>query len=59
MIEAIQALPTAFVLTAVFLIGLLVGSFLNVVILRLPLKLMQVWRMQCREVLALQDNGET
>ena len=32
--------------------GLLVGSFLNVVILRLPARLMHDWRCQCEELLA-------
>ena len=35
------------------LLGLLVGSFLNVVILRLPPRLMHGWREQAREVLEL------
>lgn len=34
------------------LFGLVVGSFLNVVILRLPARLMHDWRCQCREQLA-------
>jgi len=38
------------------LLGLLVGSFLNVVILRLPQRLMHQWREQSREVLEL-DNA--
>ena len=57
--EALVALPTAVVLAAVFVLGLLVGSFLNVVILRLPLQLMQEWRLQCRELLELKDNGSS
>jgi leader peptidase (prepilin peptidase)/N-methyltransferase len=38
-------------------LGLLVGSFLNVVILRLPPRLMHAWRAQAREVLELPDDG--
>jgi leader peptidase (prepilin peptidase) / N-methyltransferase len=38
-----------------FLLGLLVGSFLNVVILRLPVRLEWAWRQEAREVLALPD----
>ena len=34
------------------LFGLIVGSFLNVVILRLPARLMHEWRCQCCELLA-------
>ena len=56
MFESLQALPLAVVLAFVFVIGLLVGSFLNVVILRMPLRLMQDWRQQCRELLELKDS---
>ena len=51
---------TAFALT-VGLIGLLIGSFLNVVVYRLPKMLMRDWRAQAREVLELpaQDQVET
>ena len=38
---------------AVFVFGLLVGSFLNVVILRYPARLMHDWRCQCRELLEI------
>ncbi|MBL8297681.1 MAG: prepilin peptidase [Rhodanobacteraceae bacterium] len=38
------------------LFGLLVGSFLNVVILRLPERLMHDWRVQSREMLELEAN---
>ena len=40
------------------LLGLLVGSFLNVVILRLPARLMHQWREQSREVLELDAAAE-
>lgn len=51
---------TAFALT-VGLIGLLIGSFLNVVVYRLPKMLMRDWHAQAREVLELpaQDQAET
>lgn len=39
-------------------LGLLVGSFLNVVILRYPAVLIHDWKCQCRELLGLED-GET
>jgi len=42
--------PLLFHITA-FVLGLLVGSFLNVVIHRLPARLQADWRNQCREVL--------
>jgi leader peptidase (prepilin peptidase)/N-methyltransferase len=38
-------------------LGLLVGSFLNVVILRLPARLFHDWRCQCRELLEI-DAGD-
>ncbi len=37
------------------LLGLLIGSFLNVVILRLPARLQHEWEAQSREILALGD----
>jgi leader peptidase (prepilin peptidase)/N-methyltransferase len=37
-------------LTAVFLFSLLIGSFLNVVIYRLPIMMEREWRAQCREL---------
>ena len=40
------------------LLGLIVGSFLNVVILRLPARLMHSWRVQSRELLELPDLPE-
>ncbi len=39
-------------LIAAALLGLVVGSFLNVVIYRLPLMLERGWRRQCRELLS-------
>jgi leader peptidase (prepilin peptidase) / N-methyltransferase len=41
------------------LLGLLVGSFLNVVILRLPRRLEHDWRSQARELLGHAESGET
>ncbi len=46
---------TPLLLTGVFLFGLLVGSFLNVVILRVPPLLEYDWRCQCNELLALES----
>ncbi len=40
---------TALFLGAVFVLGLLVGSFLNVVILRLPVMMERRWRRECAE----------
>lgn len=47
----LEQAPAAFV-AAVCLLGLLVGSFLNVVIWRLPRMLERDWRAQCQELLA-------
>ena len=43
-------LPWAFY-TCVFILGLMVGSFLNVVIYRLPLMMQREWRSDCLEFL--------
>lgn len=51
-IEFLQASPLAVVLVA-GLLGLLVGSFLNVLVYRLPLMLQRDWQAQAREVLEL------
>lgn len=50
--ELIQLLDNApiFFLLSVGLFGLLVGSFLNVVILRLPVMMEREWRAQCAEL---------
>ncbi len=40
---------TALFLSVVFVLGLLVGSFLNVVILRLPVMMERRWRRECAE----------
>ena len=45
---------TAFFLTFTFILGLTVGSFLNVVIYRLPKILEQGWKTECRELLELE-----
>ena len=44
--------PLAFVLCTL-LLGLLVGSFLNVLVYRLPLMLQRDWQQQARDILAL------
>ena len=41
--------PAAFIILAAIL-GLLIGSFLNVVIYRLPLMMERSWRTQCQEL---------
>ncbi len=54
MLELIVA-NTPLFLTGVFIFGLLIGSFLNVVILRLPARLEHDWRCQCKELLAIES----
>ncbi len=50
--------PTLFVIVST-LFGLLIGSFLNVVILRLPERMEHEWRQQCCELLATPSNGDS
>jgi len=49
--------PAVF-LAVIFLLGLLLGSFLNVVIYRLPLMMQREWRTDCREYLELPSQEE-
>lgn len=50
----LAGMPAAVWIAAAFVLGLLVGSFLNVVILRLPARLMHAWKRDAREMLELQ-----
>ncbi|MFJ3523886.1 prepilin peptidase [Pseudomonas sp. NPDC090203] len=50
--ELLASSPLAFVLCTLVL-GLLVGSFLNVVVYRLPTMMLRDWKIQAREVLEL------
>lgn len=52
-LDGLNAMHPAALAAAVFVFGLLVGSFLNVVILRLPARLLHDWRCQCRELLEI------
>ena len=57
MIETlVESTPLLF--AGVFLFGLIFGSFLNVVILRIPPLLEYDWRCQCKELLELKGNEE-
>ena len=53
-IDMIQHNPAVLIVLAVIL-GLLVGSFLNVVIYRLPLMMQREWSQQCCEFLELEE----
>lgn len=52
-LNAFFDLPLPFLLVVVFIFSLLVGSFLNVVIYRLPIMMKRDWQAQAREILAL------
>ena len=43
----------------IFLLGLLIGSFLNVVVYRLPKMMQRDWEMQAREYLQLPESAST
>jgi len=47
-------MPAAVWIAAAFVLGLAVGSFLNVVILRLPARLTHAWKRDAREMLELE-----
>jgi len=48
----LETLPAEFLLFCAALIGLLVGSFLNVVIYRLPVMMRREWEEECRMLIA-------
>ena len=54
----LQSSPVVFIFT-VFLLGLAVGSFLNVVILRLPIMLESGWKAECQALMGEEDNGSS
>ena len=56
--EFLASLHPAALYGAVAVLGLLVGSFLNVVILRYPRALMHDWKCQCRELLGIEALDE-
>ena len=53
-IQLLQAQPVFFVI-AMALLGLIIGSFLNVVIYRLPKMMQQDWHEQCCELLEIKN----
>lgn len=59
-IYLLQSQPITFIVTALIL-GLLIGSFLNVVIYRLPVMMNTEWQQQCNELLhpeAIEKEGK-
>jgi leader peptidase (prepilin peptidase) / N-methyltransferase len=58
LIDLLGASPTFFIGTCL-VFGLLIGSFLNVVIYRVPVMLERGWREQCAELAANGPPGET
>jgi leader peptidase (prepilin peptidase) / N-methyltransferase len=58
LLQTLQQSPV-FLITTIFIIGLMVGSFLNVVIYRLPVMMNRDWRRDCREFLQLEPEPET
>lgn len=58
--EALGLLESNVVLISIItLLGLFVGSFLNVVIYRIPLRLQHEWRTECKEFLELDLSSTT
>lgn len=60
LLSALQSSP-ALLVGLVFVLGLMVGSFLNVVIYRLPIMMQKGWRRDCHDYLQLpyESDGET
>ncbi len=57
LVNLLQSTPVFF-LSTVFVLGLMVGSFLNVVILRLPKMMERDWQAQCHEYLEQEGDAE-
>lgn len=54
-IELLSSNQAVFI-TACFILGLLIGSFLNVVIYRLPVIMQREWKVQCNELLGNKED---
>ncbi|MCZ6826113.1 MAG: prepilin peptidase [Gammaproteobacteria bacterium] len=57
-INFIAGIPLFYMILA-FVVGLMIGSFLNVVIYRLPVMLEHEWKHQCSEIMNLDPVAET
>lgn len=57
-LASLAGLPLPFWIAAAGVLGLIVGSFLNVVILRLPARMEYFWKRDAREMLELGANDE-
>lgn len=55
----IFSLYPALFISYLFVVGLVVGSFLNVVIYRLPVMMERSWRQECQELLSSEKINET
>ena len=53
-VEFLQTHPN-FYLSLIFLVGLVVGSFLNVVIIRLPKMIERNWQKECCDLLEINN----
>jgi leader peptidase (prepilin peptidase) / N-methyltransferase len=58
LLDALAGSPTFFILASL-VVGLLVGSFLNVVIYRVPVMLEREWREQCAQLGQAADGSES
>jgi leader peptidase (prepilin peptidase)/N-methyltransferase len=56
-VELLQASPALFI-AVITLLGLLIGSFLNVVIYRLPVIMQREWQQQCDELNGLETKPD-
>ncbi|HEB27868.1 MAG TPA: prepilin peptidase [Porticoccus sp.] len=54
-----MGLPPTLIIAASFIFGLLIGSFLNVVIYRLPLQLSASWRRESLDFLGMEPDPKT
>lgn len=56
--DALSQLPISFIVGIATILGLIVGSFLNVVILRLPKMMERNWRSDCCDLLDIKPSSQ-